>query len=37
MLPLEIRKYLYDILQACNELEAFTIEKSEHCSKASLI
>lgn len=28
MLPLEIRKYLYDILHACDELEAFTTGKS---------
>ncbi len=28
MLPLEIRKYLYDILLACGELEAFTTGKS---------
>ena len=28
MLPLEIRKYLYDILQACKELEKYTAGKS---------
>ena len=28
MLPLEIRKYLYDILQACDKLESFTTGKS---------
>jgi len=28
MLPLEIRKYLYDIRQACDELEGFTTGKS---------
>jgi uncharacterized protein with HEPN domain len=28
MLPLEIRKYLYDVLHACDELVAFTAGKT---------